>query len=251
MTSQVPDISLEAIRRNIDAIDDGLLDLMIRRLAATAQVRSSKAVDGSLNASPFRPAREAQMLRRLVAEGQGRIDPQFVVRLWRVILSSSIQEQAPVCLHLDHAISEDVEVRAELAAHFCGFRIVSHQGIAGSVAALAASLVDLAIVKTGSAWADAMSGGAVVIGALPVLKQGDIPRLLILGHAAMAPSGDDETILLSNAPLALNEAKPPRWQLRSGAWHVTCLAGFDTPHHSPGPNIRVAGRYPAPIEVSP
>ena len=33
MTS--PDISLEDIRRDIDAIDDGLLGLMVRRLAAT------------------------------------------------------------------------------------------------------------------------------------------------------------------------------------------------------------------------
>ena len=123
-------MSLEAIRRDIDAIDDGLLGLMVRRLAATARVRDNKAIGGLRNASPFRPAREAQLLRRLVAEGQGRIDPQFVVRLWRVILSSSIQEQAPVCLHLDQALAEDVEARADLAGHFCGFRIVSHPGMA-------------------------------------------------------------------------------------------------------------------------
>ncbi len=248
-----PDISLEDIRRDIDAIDDGLLDLMIRRLTATARVRSSKSIGGSLHASPFRPAREAQMLRRLLAAGKGLIEPHLVVRLWRVILSSSIQEQAPVRLHVELGLAEDIETRAGLAEHFCGFKIESHASLAAALAALSGSPGDLAIVKTDSAWADVLTVGSGVIGTLPVLKAGGMPRLLIVGHGEPVPSGDDETLLLSSTPLPSTGAPPPRWRSRSGAWHVTCLAGFEArPQHTESSlSYRVAGRFPAPIEVSP
>ncbi|MBK6298908.1 MAG: chorismate mutase [Sphingomonadales bacterium] len=38
MTADKPDTSLEDIRREIDAIDDGLLQLLVRRFDASARV---------------------------------------------------------------------------------------------------------------------------------------------------------------------------------------------------------------------
>lgn len=256
MTTPAPDMSLEEIRRDIDAIDDAMLDLMIRRLGATEQVRNRKRNDGSLSASPFRPAREAQMLRRLIGHGKGKIDPQLVVRLWRVILSSSIREQAPVTLHVEKAMSQDLKIRMELEQHFCGLMVESHRDVADAISALSANRGDLAIVRTESGWADALPRETGIIGTLPVLKSCAMPHLLILGHVEPAPSGDDETILLSSAPLPIGEGQAPRWQIRSGSCHVTCLPGFHTagslpPSQVSNLNLRVAGRYPASIEVSP
>lgn len=256
MTSPAPETTLEDIRRDIDAIDDAMLGLLIRRLEATARVRSRKHSDGSLTASPFRPAREAQMLRRLVAGGHGRIDPQLVVRLWRVILSSSIQEQAAVTLHVDHGIARNIEMRVELAQHFCGFDIAPHDNLSDTLAMLSVKRGDLAVVKTESAWADVITGDASVIGTLPVLKDGRMPRLLIIGNVEPVPSGSDETILLSAAPLPADHGMAQQWQSRSGSWHVTCCKGFgaDTLHLQsvePSLKLRVAGRFPASIEASP
>ena len=64
MTAHTPDNALDAIRREIDVIDDQVLDLLERRFAATRRVKATKASDGSIASSPFRPAREAAMLRR-------------------------------------------------------------------------------------------------------------------------------------------------------------------------------------------
>ena len=104
MTSDNPDTSLDAIRREIDSIDDQILRLLIQRAAATARVKATKAHDGSIASSPFRPAREAAMMRRLIGEAETVLDPEFLVRLWRVILSASIQSQASVTLA--HGISD-------------------------------------------------------------------------------------------------------------------------------------------------
>src|SRR5437868_7214440 len=58
--------SLADIRREIDRIDDGILELIAARLAVVERVRAYKAGTGSLGASPIRPGREAQILRRLI-----------------------------------------------------------------------------------------------------------------------------------------------------------------------------------------
>lgn len=87
MTAPSPDTTLDAIRREIDAIDDQLLDLLERRFSATRRVKATKAGDGSITSSPFRPAREAVMLRRLLARAGAALPPDVLIRLWRVILS--------------------------------------------------------------------------------------------------------------------------------------------------------------------
>ena len=50
------DVELEDIRREMDAIDDGLVNLLERRFAATEHVRVIKSKNGALGSSAFRPA---------------------------------------------------------------------------------------------------------------------------------------------------------------------------------------------------
>ena len=68
MTFDSPDTSLDAIRREIDAIDDDILLLLMQRFAATEKVKATKSHDGSIASSPFRPAREAAVMQRLIRE---------------------------------------------------------------------------------------------------------------------------------------------------------------------------------------
>lgn len=91
MSTLSPENTLDAIRREIDSIDDQILDLLERRFAATGRVKATKAGDGSIASSPLRPAREAAMLRRLIGKRGGAVSPELLVRLWRVILSASTQ----------------------------------------------------------------------------------------------------------------------------------------------------------------
>jgi chorismate mutase len=93
---------LEALRRDIDRLDDAILALVEQRVAAAMDIAELKRndADGRLR---LRPAREAAVVERLV--GQARASPERLVRsIWREIMSS--------CL--------DLQVHTELALHAGG-----------------------------------------------------------------------------------------------------------------------------------
>lgn len=254
MTTDSPDISLDAIRREIDSIDDQILRLLMQRAAATAKVKATKAHDGSIAASPFRPAREAAMMHRLIGEADRALDPDFVVRLWRVILSGSIQSQAPVTLHIDSALGQDLATRLLIGQHFCGMKVELHQSPAGALNTLARKRGDLALIAPSSDWArgfaEGLADGAQVIVTLPVLAEGGQPQLLVFGHAVPLPSGDDETLLLL-AP-ERGTSSGALWQAHSGTAILAAFAGFlDDDALSLPSGARIAGRYPRPIKVLP
>lgn len=251
MTAASPDTPLEAIRREIDTIDDQILKLLMQRFAATERVKRTKAHDGSISSSPFRPAREAAMMHRLLDAAGKSLDPELLVRLWRVILSASIQSQAPVTLHVDTGLAGDLALRLLIAQHFIAMPVEVHASPAQALERLAARPGDLALVAPASEWTGAFmagrSGDAIVVGTLPVLLDEEVPRILVFGHVAAQPSGDDETLLL--LPTDSTPVPGALWHLRSGAMTLAALPGFHDERASSA--SRLAGRYPRPIKVSP
>lgn len=259
MTAPSPDKTLEAIRREIDSIDDEILQLLERRFAATGRVKATKTHDGSIAASPFRPAREAVMLRRLIGRAGAAVSPDVLVRLWRVILSASTQLQAPVTVHLDEALGHDPVSRLMIGQHFCGMKVAVHGSPAHALTALRTAQGDVAILSTGSDWAQAFSsaakGSPSVIGTLPVICGASPPQFLVFGHAEPQASGDDETLIL--CPGDGEMPSPVLWQAVSGRFTLASLPGFlggDDPllrdHLARIPGATVAGRCPRPIKVS-
>jgi hypothetical protein len=195
------------------------------------------------------------MLRRLIAAGGGQVEPQLLVRLWRVILSASTQAQAPIVLRLSQALAQDVGQRLRIAEHFCGMEVRVHDSTAEVFDSLARNGGDLAIVTPGSDWAqsfaEAAAHGAQLIGALPVIADGAPPQLLVFGHAVPQPSDHDDTVVLSQTGPDDALRSRARWSARSGSWTVTCLPGFLFADAPPPAGMVVAGRYPSPIEVTP
>lgn len=247
-----PAAALEEIRREIDAIDDAIADLLVRRFAATARVRDAKSNDGSIAASPLRPAREASLLRRLIQRSEGKLSPEFLVRLWRVILSSSTLAQAPVTLHIASRDGErGVQLRLLLERHFCGMSVRLHGSESEALAALAASRGDLAVLSTVSDWAATFAGlskaGLRVIGSLPQPAPNRIPDCLIFGFSEPPQTGEDETLVLCKKGDGV-PAGVQLWSAQSGGWTMVSLDGY-LDMHSTGQLL--AGRYPCPIEVSP
>lgn len=259
MTAPSPDTALDAIRREIDLIDDQILELLERRFAATQRVKATKANDGSIASSPFRPAREAAMMRRLLAQRGAAVSPDVLVRLWRVILSASTELQAPVTLHVDEVIGKDSDIRLLIGQHFCGMKLAVHGSPAAALDTLRTARGDLAIIASRSGWATAFSpaeeGCPRVIGTLPVLTGGNPPALLVFGHAEPQPSGDDETLVLCPGDAVVGS--PALWQVVSGRNTLVSLPGFlgaDDPllreFVARFPGAAVAGRCPRPIKVA-
>ena len=84
----VKKLTLASLREEINRIDDALQDLLIERAAIAENVRVSKG-----GATVWRPAREAQILRRLVMRHHGSFPRITIVQIWREIISSMVRLQ--------------------------------------------------------------------------------------------------------------------------------------------------------------
>jgi chorismate mutase/prephenate dehydratase len=82
---------LEQLRRRIDEIDDRLQDLLIERIDIVSRVAAQKRAEGTIAA--HQPAREAEMLRRLVSRNRGALPPATLVRMWRELLAATTRLQ--------------------------------------------------------------------------------------------------------------------------------------------------------------
>ena len=89
MSDAPPD--LEELRRRIDEIDDRLQDLLIERMEIVSRVADSKQRSGGV--APHQPAREAEILRRLVARNSGALPAASLVRIWRELLAATTRMQ--------------------------------------------------------------------------------------------------------------------------------------------------------------
>ena len=85
------DERLESLRRELDAIDDGLVDLLADRQAAVTRVAELKAMTDA----PLRDAaREARQIERLMVRAKARgLDEVFVARLFRDVIDLSVRTQ--------------------------------------------------------------------------------------------------------------------------------------------------------------
>jgi chorismate mutase/prephenate dehydratase len=82
---------LKGLRRRLDEIDDKLQDLLIDRAEVVSLVAASKK-DG--NGPAYQPAREAEIIRRLVGRHRGAFPVATLVRMWREMLAATVRLQS-------------------------------------------------------------------------------------------------------------------------------------------------------------
>src|SRR5947209_1472225 len=88
-------VSLEAVRKRIDAIDAELLRLVDERAGLAKDVAAAKAAAGDAGKFGLRPGREAQLLRKLLAAPRKAASPSLIVRIWRELIGDSLATQGP------------------------------------------------------------------------------------------------------------------------------------------------------------
>src|SRR5688572_2895819 len=138
------DSSLAALRAEIDHIDETMHNLLMQRGEIIDRLISVKQTQES--GSAFRPAREADMMRRLVQRHHGILPLDTAESIWRVIIATFTYVQAPFSVHADLSAG-DAGMRDSARFHF-GFTVpfVPHMGAAGVVAAVSDSKGDLGLV---------------------------------------------------------------------------------------------------------
>ena len=83
------DSQLKSLRDELDTIDIEIQNLLTRRAEISLEVRKVKQ-DGKVK---LKPGREAQILRALIERHQGHFPKPERIRIWREILSASLQAQ--------------------------------------------------------------------------------------------------------------------------------------------------------------
>ena len=177
------DISLADLRRDIDRIDEQMHALLIERgdiIGRLIAVKKSQETG-----SAFRPAREAEMMRRLVARHHGILPLDTAESIWRVIISTFTYVQAPFAVHADLSAG-DALMRDSARFHF-GFTVPfePHLGASSVVEAVSESRGDLGLVPAfavagaGPWWAALEFASAPkIIARLPFVERANHPAAL-------------------------------------------------------------------------
>lgn len=205
---------LGALRAEIDAVDSQLHDLLMRRTELAVQVGEVKAKVQPLGGTPadgakfIRPAREALILRRLVARHRGKLPKAVILRMWREMISALLQVEGPFVVAVQ-APKGDTALW-DLARDHYGSRVkitplADTRAVLAAVNKGKATVGILPMPKAGerAPWWPALdeTGGKTphVMGRLPFGDIGNVrdpkAEAIVIGRAPNEPTGEDRTWL--------------------------------------------------------
>jgi chorismate mutase len=212
--------SLTDLRQEIDRIDEAMHRLLMERGDIIDRLIAVKHTQET--GSAFRPAREAEMMRRLVDRHKGILPLDTAESIWRVIISTFTYVQAPFSIHADLSTG-DAAMRDSARFHF-GFTVpfVPHMGAAGVVAAVSDSKGDLGLVPAfaiagAGAWWNALEFDSApkIIARLPFVDRAD--------HPAAVP-----VFVVSRAAPDAMVKEVEMWSVRVAGWSTAAAQAAGT-----------------------
>jgi 3-deoxy-7-phosphoheptulonate synthase len=109
------DQSLHSLREELDRIDDAVLQLIERRLAASTAIAARKEAEGDRRLK-IRPRRQAEIVQRLQAQAD-RAAPELIAAVWKELMAHSLQAQARTDLIIAPVDNAEL-LEARVRAHF-------------------------------------------------------------------------------------------------------------------------------------
>lgn len=201
--------ALDKYRARIDAIDDQILDLLVKRSHVVREVGTLKGLRHSRK-SIIRPGREAAMIRRVMAKSEGRLSKAAVGQMWRMIISSAIniEEDAHISTL---AMPGNRECYWLAREHFGAFTPITRRPtlieVVQDVLALRATVGVLPLWDETSPhawWARVLEEDADpprIFARLPFIQRAlsDRPPLVAIGYIEPEPTGEDESLWVIRA----------------------------------------------------
>ena len=247
MSDEIPDI--ETVRREIDRVDNALLDLIAERLELSAQVRKAK---GGMRV--WRPSREDSHVRQLSIAAEAT-SASLVSTIWAELMSASLAAQGPMRLHValeGDALSNWSLVRDRFGA---ALDVKTYPTTSAALAACHSEDEGVAVMPAPAPppggiinwWTALGPGGAMqglhILAGLPRTGRRDWPRAVAVADVVLTPSGADQTLLC----VTDNDAVPEGAILRAEAGHFR-LFSLDGFHEIEASSTRrVIGCLPRPI----
>jgi chorismate mutase/prephenate dehydratase len=213
-----------------------LLDLLIERTDVVRSIGEVKGdrTDGRL---AMRPAREAVILRRLVAQAGDRFPRQVLVRMWRELLAATTRQQTPVSLAV-HVPEGDPVIWDLARDHFGSTTPITRSESAGqairAVSNGSATIAVLPLPHDDESWWLALISDQPdrlrAFSRLPFVAAGggEETQALALGRLEPEASGDDLALLAIEADSGMSRVRlrglmaeaglAPEWQI---TWRLT------------------------------
>ena len=207
--------SLKGLRREIDGIDDQIHDLLMQRTAVVANVARVK--ESGLNAA-YQPAREADLVRRLLARHRGPFPRRALVRLWRELLGATTRLQSDFGVTVYR--TEEATGYWDLARDHYGSEtpIIAHSSPAQVIAAVAEGTATVGVLPMpqeddAQAWWPTLvrpdPNMPRVIARLPFVAhdRGASAEALVIARTSTEPTGDDRSLLAIEAASQMSRAR--------------------------------------------
>jgi chorismate mutase len=260
-----PRPSLAAVRARIDEVDTQLLALVEERAELAKAVAAAKAAQGEDGRLGLRPAREAQVLRRLLARPRKAAGTALVVRIWRELMGDNLAQQGPFELAVwgGSDLARTVEITRLRFGVAPSLRHAATPEEAIAAAKVEGGVGVLALTKDSAWWGRLLAEPkARVFAALPCLKAWGPMSALAVADVPIEPSGSDETFWVTDAPGsaqsivdALGKDGVAACQMQAaGGLKLFKLLGFYQPDdarlkRAPGRLSGVIGAAPTPLDV--
>src|SRR6202451_1197240 len=211
---------LADLRREIDRLDEAMHELLIERSQIIDRLIATKKTQET--GSAFRPAREGDLRRPLVARHHGNLPLDTVESIWRVIISTFTYVQAPFAVRADLSAG-DALMRDTARFHF-GFTVpfVPHMGASSVVEAVSESKGDLGLIPAfatagAGPWWTALEfeSAPKIIARLPFVERAD--------HPAAMP-----VFVVSRAAADAMVTETEVWSMRISGWNAAAVNAVAT-----------------------
>jgi len=257
--------SLEAVRTRIDAIDGELLRLVDERAALARAVVAAKTAAGQADRFGLRPARETEIIRRMLAMPRDGAKPGLVVRVWREMMAESLALQGPFKLSVwgggDPA--RTVELARLRFGTAPGLTLAARPEDALAGAAALGGVGVLALTPDSAWWGRLLAQPRLkVFSVLPCLAAWGPMGALAVAEVEVEPTGSDTTFWVTDAtaaPAAIEAALgrdgvAATCIASAGGLKLFTLAGYHQADdarlaRAPGGLSGVIGAAPTPFDV--
>lgn len=200
---------IDAIRREVDGIDDALLSLISERLKLADRLAHFKAPQAG---PPIRPGREIGLLRRLIATAPAPVERELVIEVWRGLISAALRRQRLIDVVVGGSRSDPTRLFDIARRHFGARARIKDVGEAAIALQKAAENPETVVAVTSwpaapgvGAWWPALTEQRFqklnIISGLPLGgAPGEFPEAAVFASCATEEAGGDVSILMAFDP---------------------------------------------------
>lgn len=220
--------SLAEVRARIDVLDAELLALVDERAALAREVAAAKEASGGYRFG-LRPAREAALLRALLARPREAAEDGLVIRLWRELMGASLalQGRFELMVYGGRDVPGTIEQARRRFGGAPGLTRTDRAETALSAARLMGGVGVLSLNSDTPWWGRMLLEPKLrVFAALPCLAAWGPIQALAVADVDVEPTGADQTFFVSDADGPVHKVIEDFSRLGAGAEFLADAGGL-------------------------